>query len=923
MDERKRLILKETIMMAIAFFLPLFVLIFLFDRNNISLFSYSGKTILAFDMQSQYICYLREYRNILLNGGSLVYTNTKVFGGDYSSIFINYLASPFNYFVVFFQEEALPLFFAWTSIIRMSFASLNFYLLMRFYNHKFSYKKIVFAIGYGLISYSFVYMSNFMWLDAVMILPLVILGIYFVEEKKNLWLYPLALVYALMTSWYIGFMVLVFAILFFIYRFAVTFKKDDAQFLRYIFRFCLFSVVGLLISSIYWLTAYFHYSNNGLMPANKMFSLSMFLSGLFENNYSQTSLISQNDSYITMFVGSVPLVFFILYFFNKEFSLKDRLGLLAIFLFYFIFSLNSILSIVLQGGVDTVWFPARYSFVIGFLVCFIATISIEESHKLHPLMYLIPFVIGCVMVLIVTTTRHSERLERYPLGGGGVAIYLLTIFVGFSVSLFYQRRNDKKMPKIVSKLLPDALLILLIAQVISSYRGGNIVLGKNYYSFENYKTYLEDDSYSEVFNKIKKYDKDTYRSPYYKMESTFNRIGNYNLINNNPTFYSFNGLSNTSSSNEKDVAYHMRKLGFHYNYYFNKYERGSTYSINSLLGIKYLVEDKENEENLHPYFLDCQTFEKLDISTEEIGYYYNPKAINLGFISDKSGSYYVNEGEESSLPGKIHWFDHFEYQNEIFKTINNQVNDTIFKPLEIVSVFTNVDYQEDEYGVKTYQHIRRGNTVKITFKVQDEALNMPLYFGEKNNYEKATFTLDEERIVNNYWTNGIASFPDTENHLHELIIRFNEDVESIELVTELYYEDLNVSGLYLNALKENEFVVTKVENSLTSKGYKGTINVADSNKDLVFTLPHKDGIKVFIDGKEQKTQTKLNIFTAVSLENVSAGNHQVTIKYQDDALVIALPITIVGVVGLVPLVIFYKKIEDSIFAFNKHEEVNN
>ena len=367
----------------------------------------------------------------------------------------------------------------------------------------------------------------------------------------------------------------------------------------------------------------------------------------------------------------------------------------------------------------------------------------------------------------------------------------------------------------------------------------------------------------------------------------------------------------------------MRRLGFHYNYYFNKYERGSTYSINSLLGVKYLVEDKENKENLHPYFLDSQTFEKLDISTEKIGYYYNPKAINLGFISDKSGSYFVNEGKESSLTGKIHWFDHFEYQNEIFKTINNQVNDTIFKPLEIVSVFTNVDYVEDEYGVKTYQNIRRGNTVKITFKVQDEALNMPLYFGEKNNYEKATFTLDEERIVNNYWTNGIASFPDTEDHLHELIIRFNEDVESIELVTELYYEDLNVSNLYLNALKENEFVVNKVENSLTSKGYKGTINVSDSNKDLVFTLPHKDGIKVFIDGKEQKTQTKLNIFTAVSLEKISVGSHQVTIKYQDDALVIALPITIVGVIGLIPLVIFYKKIEDSIFSFRKHEEVSN
>ena len=402
MDKKKQIILKEAIVMSLAFLLPLFVLMYLFSSNGIALFSFDGKTMLSYDMQSQYICYLRDFRNVLLNGGSLAYTNTKVFGGDYSSIFIDYLASPFNYLVIFFKEEALPLFFAWTSILRMAFASLNFYLLMRFFDHKFSYKKIVFAIGYGMISYAFVYMSNFMWLDGVMILPLVILGIYFIEEKKHLWLYPLALAFSLMSSWYIGFMVLLFAVLFFVYRFVVSFKKEDGQFLRYLFRFCLFTVLALLLPAIFWLTAYLHSTSSGSLPKSRSYSVSIFLSGLLENNYSQTNLISQNNSYMTMFVGSVPLVYFILYFFNKEYSLKDRLGLLTLFVIYFIFSLNSVLTVLLHGGVEPVWFPARYSFVIGFLVCFVATLSLEESHKLHPLMYLIPFVVGCVVLLIVT-----------------------------------------------------------------------------------------------------------------------------------------------------------------------------------------------------------------------------------------------------------------------------------------------------------------------------------------------------------------------------------------------------------------------------------------------------------------------------------------------------------------------------------------
>ena len=920
MEDKQKVLLKEWAMIAVSFLLPLFVLIVLFYNNDIALFFHIGKTVLSYDMQSQYICYLREFRNNLLHHGSLVYTNTKVFGGDYSSIYLNYLASPFNYFVILFKEEGIPLFFVWTSIFKMSFASMNFYLLMRFFDHKFSYKKIIFAIGYGLISYSFVYMSNFMWLDGVMILPLVILGIYFLEEKKHLWLYPLALAYAVMTSWYIGFIVLLFAVLFFIYRFISTFKKEDAQFLRYLFRFCLFSVVGLLIPSIFWLTAYFHSTGENLLPNNQSFTLSVFLSGLLENNYSQSNLISQNDSYMTMFVGSVPLVFFILYFFNNEYPLKDRLGLLGIFLFYFICSLNSILTTILQGGTEPVWFPARYSFVIGFLVCFIATLSIEESHKLNPLMYLIPLVIGCVVVLIVTLTIHSSRLEHYRLSGGGASIYLLTIFMGFSVSFFYQRRNDKDMPKFVSKILPNSLLILLIAQVISSYRGGDNVLMTNRNSFESYKTYIADNKYSKVFDQIKQYDKETFNSSFYRMEATFNRVGNYNSINNNPTFYSFNGLSNTSSANEKDVAYYMKKLGYHYNYYFNKFDRGSTYSINSLLGIKYLVEDKESEENKHPYYLDSQAFVKLDISNNEgIDYYYNPHALNLGFMSDKTSSYFVNEGEESATSDAVHWFNHFEYQNEIFKTLNNAIQEDIFKPLEIVDFATSIEYQENEFGIKTYQNVHRGNVVRITFKVHDEAIGMPLYFGEKNNYEKASFVLNEETIINNYWSNGISSFADNEDHIHTLTIRFNEDVSQIELVPELYYEDLSVSKRYLDSLKIQGFEVERIENSLTSKSYKGHIDITDNNKDLIFTLPLKDGIKVYIDGKKQKTETKLNIFTAVSLENIEKGVHSVTIKYQDDAYFVAVPLSIIGVLSLIPLVIFYNRIEEAIFAYKKEE----
>ena len=189
---KKLLLFREIGFIVLSFLLPFIFLIIIFSVNDISLFGYKDYTITMMDMQSEYLAYLRNLKQILIHGESLIYTNTQVFGGDYLSIFTFYLSSPFNLFVVFFNDKAIPLFFVWSSILKMSIASVNFYLLARF-TGKFTYHKVLFALGYGLISYSLIYLSNYMWLDGVMILPLVILGLHFIKDKKQYWLYPLAI----------------------------------------------------------------------------------------------------------------------------------------------------------------------------------------------------------------------------------------------------------------------------------------------------------------------------------------------------------------------------------------------------------------------------------------------------------------------------------------------------------------------------------------------------------------------------------------------------------------------------------------------------------------------------------------------------------------------------------------------------------
>ena len=919
-------IVKESALIALSFIIPFVVLIILNEVNNLSLFGYTKNTMMMIDMSSEYIAYMSDFRNLLLGNSSFIYTTRKVFGGDFLSIYTFYLASPFNLFVVFFKQEAIPLFFLWSSIIKMCFASVNMYLLSRL-TSKFNYQRLIVAIGYGLISYSFIYMSNYMWLDGVMILPLVILGLHYLKDKKHLWLYPLGIAYSLLSSWYIGFMICIFVALYFLVLFFKDFSPKNKENYIFLARFAVFSILGGFIAAPFWFTAFIHLAGTKgttSLPQNSFFSFSMILSGFLENNYNDVSMITQYNSYLSMFVGVVPLVFGITYFLNKKFTVRERLLYLVLFAFYIICSWNNILTALLHGGREPTWFPGRYSFIIGFIVCYLASKSLDEADSINPISYALPLAIGIFVIVIVSLVKHSERLEYYHLSIPSLIMYFVTIVVG----LIYSSINttDKFTHKaflFIKKYSFVLLAGLVVVEVISSYRGGDKVLKENTKAdqYTSYETYLKDVSYIDSFNKIKTYEKEHDNSAFYRMEATFNRPGNYNNINNNPFFYSYAGLSNFSSSSKKEIEGYAPKVGFHYNWFWVNYDGGSTYAINSLLGIKYLLEDYSNSNNIHPYFLDYNSFEKLDYSDGIYNYYYNPHATSIAFLSDKTSAHYVGEGE-SVGNNKVRWYDKFEYQNQMFKTFDNSINKDIFNPLEIYQFSTSLTYEEDDFGNKTYKNVRAGDTVEIKFRVPVEGYNFPLYFSEKDYVDYVNYYIDGSRYeVNTYWHKGINSFPDNASHEHTLRIIFQKQFESVRLIPELYYENLNTTFEYLDRINKYQVKVTKELSSLTKGGFSGTFNLEEkANKDLIFTIPYEKEIHVLVDGKQVKTYTKCNIFTAIDLSGLDIGEHKISIYYRDTGLLVGYIFFGLSTAALIPLILFYSKIEQLIFYRKKKEK---
>lgn len=925
-----------------AFFITFFLYLFIFQSLGFYPFDETGLTTMMLDQRDQYIAYMRTYQDLLKNGGSFVYTLGKVFGGDFQSLFTYYLSSPFNLFIVFVRSSDIPSFFFFSSIIKMSFAAGNMTLLAGYVSKKKTLGHLAFSIAYGLISYAFVYLSNFMYLDGLMILPLVVLGIVALEKGEKHWIYPLSLGYALMTNWYLGAMICIFSVLFFIIRFSFMKGKIKNR-IPFLLRFFIFSLIGGLSASFIWVTAFMHFDGTKAtltLPDHTFFNWASFFEGFLENNYLGRSAISRNTGYMTMFVSVITLIFVQLYFANKKYSWRDKAGDALLLFIYFIVSLSSILNALFHGGREPTWFPTRYSFIIGFYVCYLANKEMSFLEETPVWGSAIPLGTAVILLPILCLFKKNALASNnedifYPLSVVSLTLFLIgsLLFVLYSLYSHYSKKANKT--NVFLRPLFDISIIALTA--ISSYRGGKAVVSANIKdnSYQSYEVYRRDDELNPVFENIKEFAGDSV----YRMEATFNRPGGNNTINNNPMFYSYHGLSHYSSTGKHDVSAYMRRIGFHRNGFWERYDAGSTEAMNSFLGIKYILDDFADKTLEKPQFIynnsSLNLYQRISLGKEvpdNYHYYQNQNALPLGFVTPSHNSTFTSQGTKLSGHENTYWYGHFDYQNEMFFQLSDDVKNTdgtkkkIFYslPFDSETFLGEASVKSiDEFGQKTYR-LEKGASIRISFTIPDVAKDNTLYVCEKNMVNDLSYGLDGRTIgINNYWNSGIHSFNAAKGTTHILTItNTGKGTIEREIVPEIYFEDLSVLNEYLVAIKKGGSFDLRQSNALTSCAFEGTFSLERDHSEFLFTLPYENDFSIYVDGEEKPVLKRFDIFTAVSLEGIARGTHQIKIVYRDKGLSIGAPISIASFIIFVPLVIFYPKLERKL-SKKKDEEIVN
>lgn len=198
-----------------AFCIP--VLLFICVMILCRITPFGDKTLLIWDADGQYSAFLAAARRIVTGQADPLYSLEKGAGSSLAGLIAYYMASPLNVLTILFAPGDVVSAFHGIVLVKIGLSGLTFMILLHRRNGA-GWPGLLFSTAYALAGYTASYFWNIMWMDAVIALPLIALGIHgIVARRGGRLLYAMALSYALFSNYYTGFMLCLFAVLWFVY----------------------------------------------------------------------------------------------------------------------------------------------------------------------------------------------------------------------------------------------------------------------------------------------------------------------------------------------------------------------------------------------------------------------------------------------------------------------------------------------------------------------------------------------------------------------------------------------------------------------------------------------------------------------------------------------------------------------------------
>lgn len=800
-------------------------------------------TILRMDLYHQYGPLFAELRDRLVSGGSLLYSWQSGGGGSFLGNFFNYLSSPLSLLVLFFKHINITDAIALIIILKcaLSAASFTYYLKASDEFKKHNPITAGFGLLYAFSGYFIAYYWNVMWLDGMLLLPLIVLGIERIVNDKSPKLYVITLALLIISSYYMGFMACIFAVLY-----ALTYYFGKYGFEKRLIRaggnFICFSILAAGISAV-CLYPTLHAlkacsATSGTFPsdASTYFNIFDFLANHMAS-LEPTIRSSGEDVLPNIYCGIATVMLAILYLYIKSIPIKEKISRALLLVFLFLsFDIN-VLNYIWHGFHFPNDLPYRFSFMYSFVlltVAFKALIRIRELKGKD----LLNIGLGTCVFIVLLEELGSKNVNT--------ATIIVSLVFAVLYTIVLSLLNNKK-------FLASSVACLLFCCMFAEIAIANT----DHYDIDQPKTNYASDytDFREIKNKLDERE----GNDFYRMELTDLRT------RMDPSWYGYNGVSAFSSMAYEKTANLQYNLGMFGNYINSYTYNPQTPVYNAMFGIKYLVNNSEKIKLNDKIYTQVTSNEKFTAYENKYSLpiafcvsnnienwnssFNNPFETQADFIEKATG---VSGVFDTLVPTEINYSNLNEFGDDEIMTGNYMFSKT---SVGESSSFTLTFTPEKDQNV--YVYVKSDDVDTITVRDLDGNLQIDQ-------------DVDEEYILD----------------IGECKANKPIFIDIPVAETASGYVDAFVVGLNTEKFEEAYKIMKSGSINMTEfsdTGFKGTVDAAEDCI-LYTSVNFDDSWEIMVDGKTLTYDDVIQIGDALFGIKLTAGEHKIIFDYQPKGL---------------------------------------
>lgn len=863
----------------LSFLIPLAVMCGIFIINGV--YPFGDESFMHSDMYHQYVPFLSEMQSKLKSGDSLFYSWNVGIGSNFLALYGYYMASPINCLVVLVPDQYLIEFMTWLVALKIGLCGFTFcFYLTRHFKTK-SFVLVPFAIFYALSGFLAAYNWNVMWLDCVVLFPLIAVGLEALVKEGKYKLYCISLALCILSNYYISIMVCIFLVLYFLLQLVCS-HMSLRQMGAAAVRFALFSLLAGGLAAVLLIPEYAALHLTDFSEFNFPDTLTFYFSFLdmIARHCMNVNVETGLDHWPNIYCGVAVFLLVPLYVTNTRISLREKAAYIGLLAFMLLSFSTNMLNFIWHGLNYPDSLPCRQSFLYIFLLltlCAKAVLNIRGC-SLKALGGCFCLSLGFVLLFEkLMADEEAYRTETFLLTALFLCLYGVFLY-------FYRNRNAAAEGKRYGMCLLAVLTLtsVTVEAAVNTYTTSCSVTSRS--------SYLNNlDSYQTLVERTRERDTD-----FYRFEKTSRVTKNDGTLVGYPTASLF---SSTSNGHVQDF---YDKMGMSDSKVFYCFD-GATPLSSSLLGVRYVFSRSANEDPALYTLID----QEGDIYLYECRY-----SLPLGFMissgsgfsasaqppeasgsADASASAFTGENVSSQTAGTEESASEASPLDELLGNIDDTRTDALERALDSEgatpldtqnrmvqalgleqNLFTSVGALQEEDGATTitadvsgHYYAYVGDTGVNTLKMESEA--------------------------------GSKSFSQVKYH-YICDLGWHDAGDVISLTSE-DSSSLNVSAYRLNFDVMDQVISILGEQTMTVDSYSSThinghIDVSRAGE-LILSVAYEPGWTILVDGEEVQPGLFDDTFISLSL---TEGEHTIEMRYRPAGLTIGI------IVSLICLAIF-------------------